>query len=245
MNFELVVHDEKSYQEFVKFLKSVSKQETIEDRKRHIAILRTNQEVIGIAMETIRKIAKGLLKSSGESFLKIAKNKTFQNQYYEETLIEGIVIAGLKNVSDQIEHFKTWVYKIDNWSTCDSVVSSLKVLKTKPEEYYEFFKKLCFSESEFVARFGIVTLMTIYLNELHIDDILNICKSIKSEFFYVNMAISWLLSFAYVKFKDKTLKLFKQKCLSKFVQNKAISKCRDSFRVSKEDKEILKEYKIK
>jgi len=33
--------------------------------------------------------------------------------------------------------------------------------------------------------------------------------------------------------------------LNKFTINKAISKCRDSYRVSNDDKEKLKEYRIK
>ena len=246
MNFDIVIKDENSYQEFLTFLKSISKAETIEDHERHVAIINTKQEVICISMANIRKIAKTISKTSAEKFLNISQAKDYKDQIFEETLIEGIVIAQLKNVNDQIERFKKWVYKIDNWATCDSVVSSLKILKNKPsEEFYGFFRDLCFSAHEFVSRFGIVVLMTIYLNAAHIDDILDICRLVKSEQFYVNMALAWLLSYTYVKFKEKTTNLFKEKCLSKFVQNKAISKCRDSFRVSKEDKEVLKGYRVK
>ena len=246
MNFDIVIKDENSYQEFLTFLKRISKAERIEDYERHVAIINTKQEVISISMANIRKIAKTISKTSADVFLSIAQGRDCKDQVFEETLIEGIVIAQLKDVKEQIDRFKKWVYKIDNWATCDSVVSSLKILKSKSnEEFYGFFRDLCFSTCEFVSRFGIVVLMTIYLNETHIDDILNICRTIKSEHFYVNMALAWLISYAYVKFKEKTTNLFKEKCLSKFVQNKAISKCRDSFRVSNEDKEILKEYRIK
>ena len=57
------------------------------------------------------------------------------------------------------------------------------------------------------------------------------------------MAVAWAISVCYVKFRDKTLKLLKIKELDIFVQNKAIQKIRESFRVSDEDKEMLKKYK--
>ena len=59
----------------------------------------------------------------------------------------------------------------------------------------------------------------------------------------MNMAVAWAISVCYVKFRDKTLKLLKIKELDIFVQNKAIQKIRESFRVSDEDKEMLKKYK--
>ena len=42
---------------------------------------------------------------------------------------------------------------------------------------------------------------------------------------------------------NKTLKYLENHKLNKFTINKAISKCRESYRVSKEDKELLLKYK--
>ena len=47
----------------------------------------------------------------------------------EETLIQGLVIAEIKDLKLQQKFFEKWVNKIDNWSTCDTVVSTLKGLK--------------------------------------------------------------------------------------------------------------------
>ena len=71
------------------------------------------------------------------------------------------------------------------------------------------------------------------------------CEEVKSTAYYVNMALAWLISFAFMKFKEKTYELLNKKALSKFVQNKAICKCRDSFRVDKTDKENLIKFRIK
>ena len=247
MDFDFEVKDEIGYAKFLKALKSVSKNETIEDKKRHIAILNTKQEVIGISMANIRAFAKKISKTCSEDFLEFSVSKNKDEEFYEETLIQGLVIAEMKDFQKQTFWFQKWIEKIDNWSTCDSVVTTLKNLKKSEEKkaYFDFYHKLCFSDKEFVARFGIVVLMVVFLDELHIDLILEMCKNISNDAYYVQMAIAWLVSMAYVKFKEKTEKLLKEKTLAKFVQNKAISKCHDSFQIEKEDKERLKIYRIK
>ena len=46
-----------------------------------------------------------------------------------------------------------------------------------------------------------------------------------------------------IKQKDKTEKYLRKNNLDKFTQNKSIQKICESFRVSKEDKEKIKQYK--
>ena len=47
-----------------------------------------------------------------------------------------------------------------------------------------------------------------------------------------------------VKFRDKTLAVLESGVLSPWVQNKAIQKCRESRRVSSEDKAMLLKLKV-
>ncbi|MGN1123024.1 MAG: hypothetical protein ACI4RR_01670 [Eubacterium sp.] len=67
---------------------------------------------------------------------------------------------------------------------------------------------------------------------------------IKTDEYYVNMAIAWALSVAYIKYEDKVLDILKNKTLDAFVHNKAIQKIRESNRVDKAKKEYLKALKI-
>ena len=247
MEFDFKIASKNDYEKFVCHLKSVSKNETVEDKKRHIAILNTKQDVIAIAMSNIRKIAKKIFKSGYDWFLDYSLKNDYTTEFYEETLIQGLIVAQIKDLNKQRELFDVWVHKIDNWSTCDTVVSTMKSLKNSDikKEYFIFYLNLCYLNKEFVSRFGIVVLMTCFLEEEFIDQILEMCESVKSEAYYVNMGLAWLLSFAFMKFKEKTYELFERKTLSKFVQNKAIGKCRDSFRVSDEDKQTLLNYRMK
>ena len=61
--------------------------------------------------------------------------------------------------------------------------------------------------------------------------------------YYVNMSAAWLLCECFIKQREATLKYFKNNTTNNFIINKAISKCRDSFRVSIEDKKLLVTFK--
>lgn len=234
------------YEHFLIKLKSFSKNESVSDLARHKAILNTNQEVIGISMANIRSIAKEISQNQATEFLEVAKNKNPETSYYEETLIEGLVIANLKDLDKQVKCLKIWANKIDNWSTCDSVVTTMKLLKKSKnkDKYFNDFVELSKSNQEFIARFGIIVLMVDYLDEFHINQIYALLKEIKNDKYYVKMAMAWLISFGYLVDKEKTIALLDERVLDKFIQNKAISKCRDSFRISKEDKNNLLIYKM-
>lgn len=245
--FDYKIESKTDYANFLKELQSFSKNETIEDYKRHVAIINTKQQVIAISMANIRQIAHKIYESGYEKFLDMSLSNDYLTEFYEETLIQGLVIAEIKDLELQIKYFKKWIFKIDNWGSCDSVVSTMKSLKKSKEKnkYFNFYLSLCYNEHEFVSRFGIIVLMTYYLEEEFIVQILKMCEDIKTDKYYINMAIAWLISFSFVKFKEKTHALFEKKTLSKFVQNKAISKCRDSFRVEKQEKEELMQLRIK
>lgn len=232
----------KSYQTYLEILKSLSKNESDEYLERHTKILNTKMPVYALSIANIRLVAKNIFKGDYLEFL-----KQTQNNSYEEVTIEGLVIAQIGDLDLQTKLLADWTTNIDNWSSCDTVVSSLKALKKSKDKakYFEHYKQMCFDEREFVARVGIVCLMTNFLEDKYIDEILEACKNVKHQGYYVKMAVAWLISFAFMKFKNKTYALLQQKCLDKFTQNKAISKCRDSFQVSAADKEKLIEYRIK
>ena len=59
------------------------------------------------------------------------------------------------------------------------------------------------------------------------------------------MAVAWALSVCFVKYYNKTLSQFKTCKLDKFIFNKTIQKCVESFRLSNVQKQELKELKQK
>ena len=57
------------------------------------------------------------------------------------------------------------------------------------------------------------------------------------------MAVSWLISICYIKYPCVTVRYIMDNKLDDFTHNKAIQKIRESYRVSKEDKDYLNKLK--
>ena len=61
--------------------------------------------------------------------------------------------------------------------------------------------------------------------------------------YYTQMAAAWLISVMFVKYREYTLNYLKHNSLDDFTHNKALQKIRESLRVSKSDKELIKTLK--
>lgn len=225
-----------SYKEFVEFLLSL---QDLKYKEFHSGLTTTNLEIIGVRVPILRNIANKILKTDVEKFFSLVSDN-----YYEEVFIEGIVLASsAEEIVDK--YLVNFIRKVDNWAICDSFCSSLKIVNKKQGKYWIYFTGLIDSTKEFQTRVSLIILMNYYLNDNYIDRVLKIVSNIKSDYYYINMAISWLLSVAIIDYKEKVIELLESKSLSKFIQNKTISKIQDSYRINKETKEFVKQYRIK
>lgn len=235
-NISNIEWNEDSYKDFVKYLLSL---QDLKYKEFNSRLINTKLEIIGIRVPMLRIIAKKILKTDVEKFFSLVNNK-----YYEEVFLEGIVLAnGSEEKLDK--YLMNFISKIDNWGICDSFCSSLKIINKKQGKYWIYFTGLIDPSKEFQSRVSLIILMNYYLNDNYIDRVLKIVSSIKTDYYYINMAISWLLSVAIINYKDKVIGLLKEKSLGKFVQNKTISKISDSFIVDKKTKDLVKKFRIK
>ena len=194
------------------------------------------QRIIGVRMPVMRKIAKDAVKCN----IQIASP-----YYYEEFMIKGLMIGYTKrDINEYFELLDEFVPLIDNWAVCDSVCSNCKFIKKYKDETIEYLAKYLHSSNEYELRFAIIVLMDYFIDDDYSDRIVEILSGIRSDFYYVNMAIAWAFSFIYIKYPEKIMPLIKSKQLTRFIQNKTISKICDSYRVTKEDKQYLKQFRL-
>ena len=236
MNFDSFCWDKKDREKYIKYLESL---QDLEYKKFHEGIANTKLKVIGIRMPILKKIAREISKSNREKYL-----GSIDKDYYESIMIYGLVLA--QSGEEYIDRYiLDFIKLIDNWAICDTFCSSLKVVNKKLGKYWMYFTSLIDLKNEFQTRVSIIIMMNYYLNDNYIDRVLKIVCSIKSDYYYVNMGISWLLSVAIISYKDKVLNILESKCLGKFVQNKTISKIQDSYRIDKDLKEYVKKFRIR
>jgi len=227
------IWNEKKYNEFIKYLKGISDPKIREFNKK---IIDTKYEILGISMPVLRTIAKDISKTNYNEFFKY-----ISNTYYEEIMIEGLILSHIKDENEFIRLFQKFIYKIDNWALCDSCINSYKIMKKG--DYSDLAYSLILDSREFIERVGYIILLCYYIDDDHIDSIISLSLK-ETDYYYTNMAVSWLLAESFTKYRIKILDLLKSKKLSPFVQNKTISKIRESLKVSKEDKELVKYLKI-
>lgn len=204
--------------------------------------VRDEKEVLGISVPKLRAMAKELLKSCDDINGYLLQPV---GRYYEELMLKGIVIGYVKCPWEKkIEYIREFVPQISDWAVCDIFCGGIKPPKEELSSFRDFVAPYLYSKNEFEIRFAVVILLQKYVCEEYIISTLQILKNIEDNRYYVQMAVAWAISMCYVKFPELTLTLFKEKCLSKEVQNKAIQKCRESRRVSDIDKTMLLKYKM-
>lgn len=198
------------------------------------------ERIIGIRTPEMRKLAKTLSKEAEtEGFM-----RELPHYYYEENNLHGFLIGHMakspKEALDMIDEFLPYV---DNWATCDCLPPKIigRDLKLLRETVIPWLK----SEEVYRVRFAIVAMLSFLLEEgFEAEDLKRLSK-IKTDEYYINMAIAWYYSFALIKQYDATIGLIESKTLEKWIQNKSIQKAIESYRISAERKDYLRTLKIK
>lgn len=202
----------------------------------------TKYEMIGVRVPEIKRIVK--LISGEQNKDAVYSFLDESHRYYEEYMLHGLLIANLNDSALSYRYLEKFLPKIDNWAICDTVVSSLKKLAKNKSALYDKILVWIKSDEVYTVRFGIVCLLAYFVKNEYIDKLIDIILSVKTDEYYINMALAWLISVMLVKNYRETLPLIESKTLTKFVQNKAIDKARDSRRIDQTKKEYLKKYKI-
>ncbi len=193
--------------------------------------------IIGIRIPVLRDYAK---KIKGQVDI-----SSISNDYYEEVMLKGMLI-GLEKKLD-FEKISNFIPLINNWAVCDTFCTGLKQIKNNKEKMWDFIQNYINSKKEFEVRFAVVTILDFYIDEQYIDRVLELLKTVKHEGYYAKMAVAWAYSFCFIKFFEKTkneFESFDKNNIDKFIYNKSIQKSIESYRLTNEQKNILKSMKI-
>lgn len=197
--------------------------------------------IIGIRVPVLRCYAKELMKKSS---LKELWNQ-IDEEYYEEIMLKGMIIGLSKEekIESIFNYIKQFVPKINNWAVCDVFCAGLKVTKKHKDKMWDFIQTYIKSDKEFEIRFGIVMILDYYIEKEFLEKNFKIFDAITSKEYYVQMAVAWAISICLIKFYDETIQYLKESKLDKFTFNKSLQKAIESYRISDEQKQILRKMK--
>lgn len=192
--------------------------------------------ILGVRVPILRRIAKEIVKKDPISYLENVKNESF-----EETMIEGFVIGNLKGEKGFIiKYIDSFLPKINNWSVCDTFCASLKIVNTDLDYFFKYLCKYKNSKEEFTLRFILVMFLNYYIDIKYLFKIFEIIQRIKKDDYYVKMAIAWFLSMSYIKYKKETLNYLNNSNLDDWTYNKTLQKIIESRQISDAEKKVIK-----
>lgn len=232
--FENVNWDDKKIIELHNYLITL---DHVQNNLREQNIINTKYYFTGVKSKELDKLSKEIVKGDYKAFLRLNKYKI-----HEDFILNGFIINKIKDFSEFKYYLLDYLKYADSWAHTDIFKFNTKKYE---KEFFSLSKDLIKSENIFERRLAIRILFN-YINIKYIDEIFLMIEKLYDESeYYVNMCVAWLLCDMVIKIQDKALSFLKNGKINKFVKNKAISKCNDSFRISSDVKLILKELRVK
>ena len=194
--------------------------------------------IIGVRIPLLRKMAKTFIKEADIfDFLDELPHK-----YYDEYNLHGLIISEFKDYSKTIKYIDALLPYIDNWATCD-IISPKSFAKNRVLLKNDIDRWIV-SDKTYTIRFGIEMAMSHFLDKDFDASYLDKISKIESDEYYVNMMIAWYFATALTKVWGEAVPYIEQRRLSAWVHNKTIQKAIESYRITNEQKALLRSLKI-
>ncbi len=235
-NFDLECWEKEDIERLNEYLVSISNPDRVEWLTK---IVNTNLKVLSVRMKCLDEIVKEIRKGNMISYLDCKNFETL-----DALTIYGKLIVYLKDIDLIKKYLYLYLPNVDNWQLIDIV--SFKIKEENADKFLNLAKELIKVGKPFYIRMGVRIIFNMLSFDKYLEDIFNILAGLKtSEEYYVNMMVAWTLCEGFIKQRERTLVFLETGEMNDFVANKTVSKCRDSFRVSDLDKEMLLKFRRK
>ena len=200
------------------------------------SIVNTKMPVIGVRVPDLRRLAREL--APNMSAADISKLLTAKNESFDYVLLCGLLITHAR-LDDQtmINLAKQYLPLVDSWAHIDIFVE--KKRRFAGEIWWDFALECLQNEDEFTVRYGVISLMTNFLDEAHIDQVFAALRNVKHDGYYVKMALAWLYATSAVHFFELTLAELENEHIDAWTRNKAYQKMRESQRFTPEEQAVI------
>ena len=197
------------------------------------------ETIIGVRTPDLRKMAKRVCKTpAAQEFM-----QALPHRYFDENQLHAFILSEEKDFDRCMKELELFLPYVDNWATCDQL--SPKCFKKHTQELLPLIRKWMKSKHTYTIRIGIGTLMRHYLDVAFRSEYLEWVASIKSDEYYIRMMQAWFFATALAKQWNSTLPYIEHRRLHPWTHNKTIQKAVESFRITDEQKALLKTLRIK
>ena len=220
-------------------------------------LLPPGTELLGVRLPALRKLARAIAAGNRgmnwKDFLQQwglfldadapekAATPAARTPALEELLLMGMVIGYAKcPAEERLEHIRSFVPRINNWSVCDSFVSTLKFTSKNKELVWDFLQPYFDSPHEYHKRFACVMILNYYRDEADLQRDLEALDRLSHQPYYTMMAVAWAISILYIHHPDEVGDYLKRSHLDDVTYKKAIQKILESRQIQGSRREEAK-----
>ncbi|MDY0288520.1 MAG: DNA alkylation repair protein [Sphaerochaeta sp.] len=195
--------------------------------------------ILGVRMPLLTALAKEC--ATAENTLFLDDFLLLPSVSYEEVILAYKVFGLLRlDVATTLGYLEKLLAYNDSWAANDCLCSSFTAPKKNPGEYWQPITGYLSSPNPWDVRFATIAMMSCYLTDEYTPEVLTLLRGVQSDHHYVNMGLAWTFATAMAKQRALTLPYLSKGVLGEGVRKKAIQKCIESYRISDEDKALLR-----
>ena len=192
--------------------------------------------IIGVRLPDIRAIAKEIRGTEEAERFMFA----LPHFYYDEDMLHAMLINEIKDIDRLFYEIDEFLPLVDNWAVCDTIKP--KAFKKHRQELWEKIPEYLASPHEYTVRFGIGMLMAHFLDDDFVPEALELADGVYRDEYYVKMMKAWFFATALAKQYDAAIPYYERGFGDEEVKRMTKRKCLDSFRISEEKKNYIKNH---
>lgn len=190
--------------------------------------------VLGVRSPELKNIAKEI--SADNPFL-----CHLPHHFHEENMLHAYALNRVKDYSQALSLTQKFLPYVDNWAVCDSL--SPKAFAKNADLLLPEIRRWIAADHPYTVRFAIGCLMRYFLDENFKKEYLGMVASVSREEYYIKMMRAWFFATALAKQWDSTLPYISEHRLSDWTHRKSIQKAIESYRITPEQKTLLRSLK--
>ena len=206
------------------------------------------ETVIGVRTPALRGFAKKLVKEAGVDEGTASAVQEFlaslPHKYYDENQLHAFILSEEKDFETCISRVEKFLPYVDNWATCDTLLPKVFKKAKNHEALLTYIRRWIKSNHTYTVRYAIGSLMRYFLDDEFKSEYLEMAAAVRSEEYYINMMVAWYFATALAKQWDATFPYIKENRLESWTHNKTIQKALESYRITDEQKDVLKTLKV-
>ncbi|MCI8491074.1 MAG: DNA alkylation repair protein [Lachnospiraceae bacterium] len=204
--------------------------------KRSSSIIPGAKPILGARIPDLRRLAKQIAKEDYQGFL-----EQCPDTYFEQQSLQAFVLGYAKDDIETILWYADrFIPKIGDWSVNDSFCQTFTIARGNRARVWEWLMGYAAKEDEYSQRAAAVLLMSHFLTDEYVQPVLDVMNRLSCDGYYTRMGVAWCVATAYAKYREETYAFLLDNRLADWTYNKAIQKMLESFRVSDEDKKMLR-----